>query len=78
MEEYCVMCGEVIPEGTHVCVHCGELQRSDQQNMGETEAKKITPISADIQDLPLSGMVRLYKNMVKRYWERYNSKMPQK
>lgn len=35
MEEYCVMCGAVIPEGTHVCVHCGELQETGAGRSGK-------------------------------------------
>lgn len=34
MEEYCVMCGRIIPEGTHVCVHCGELHEPSVQRKG--------------------------------------------
>lgn len=39
MEEYCVMCGTVIPEGTHICVHCGELHETGNRWSG----KKLLP-----------------------------------
>ena len=77
MEEYCVMCGEMIPEGTHVCVHCGELKESDQQIPAEME-KMIPILATEIKDLPISGAIKMCRNVVKHYFERYDVKMQQK
>ena len=32
MENRCVCCGEIIPEGRQVCPYCEQIMREDEQN----------------------------------------------
>jgi RNA polymerase subunit RPABC4/transcription elongation factor Spt4 len=37
MENRCVMCGAIIPEGRQVCPNCEKGQKAEEKNESETD-----------------------------------------
>ena len=45
MEDRCVVCGELIPEGGHVCVRCREDGGQAARNMIRVQGRQIESVT---------------------------------